>query len=34
LGSKIIKGEGDNLGKVEDMGVIAQGIEKGKRENL
>jgi hypothetical protein len=31
LGNKIIKSERDNMGKVEDMGVIGQGREKTRR---
>jgi hypothetical protein len=29
----MIKGEGDNMGKAEEMGVINQGKEETKREN-
>jgi hypothetical protein len=28
LGNKMIKNKGDDIGKVEDMGVIGQGKEK------
>jgi hypothetical protein len=30
----MIKGEGDNMGMVEDMSVINQGRENTRRENL
>jgi len=29
----MIKGEGDNMGRVEDMGVTGQGMEESRREN-
>jgi hypothetical protein len=29
----MIKGEGDDMGKAEDMGVIGQGREKTSRKN-
>ncbi len=34
LGSKMIKGEGNNMGMAKDMGVINQGREKTRSENL
>jgi hypothetical protein len=33
LGSKLIKSEGNNISKVENMGVISQGKEETRREN-
>jgi len=33
LGSKLIKSEGDDMGKVEDMGVTSQGKEKTQKKN-
>jgi hypothetical protein len=32
LRNKIVKGKGDNMGKVEDMGVIGQGREETRKE--
>jgi hypothetical protein len=33
MGSKMIKGEGDDMDKVKDIGVIGQRREKTRKEN-